>query len=239
MYKWRSPRGQFISAFVVSSLVSVGLFVYGVWREHDLTYAYLLWNLFLAWIPLGFALRLMQVLRHKRWSSWEGLATSLLWLVFLPNSFYMVSDFIHLREVQQANVLYDAVLFTAFIYTGVMLGFSSLYLVHLQLKRRFSSETAAAWVAFTLFVCSVAIYIGRDLRWNSWDILINPGGLLFDISDRLLHPEAYPQMLLIITIFFMLLAGMYNLLWHGAQLLRRVPGARPQRADQGEDKRLV
>lgn len=76
------------------------------------------------------------------------------------------------------------------------------------------------WMALTLLICSFAIYVGRDLRWNSWDILTNPGGLLFDVSDRLLHPAAYPQMLVTVIAFFALLASMYSLVWAGAALLR-------------------
>lgn len=225
---WRSPRTQYISALGVSTLVSIGLFSYGAWRNHSPEFDYLLWNLFLAWLPLAFAVRLVHVLRRKLWSSWEAMATSLLWLVFLPNSFYMISDFIHLKDVQRVDILYDTVMFTSFIYTGVTLGFSSLYLIHLQFKRRFSREVAAGWIAFTLLVCSAAVYVGRDLRWNSWDILTNPGGLLFDISDRLLHPAAYPQMIVTIVSFFVLLLSMYGLLWKGARLLRSAGQAHTQ-----------
>jgi uncharacterized membrane protein len=219
MKQWRSPRTQFIVALGISSLVSVGLFAYGAWRNGSLEYDYLLWNLALAWLPLLFAVRLIAILRRKLWSSWEALAISVLWLVFLPNSFYMISDFIHLQQVQRVDVLYDAIMFTSFIYAGVTLGFSSLYLVHLQLKRRFNSWAAAGWIGLTLVICSAAIYVGRDLRWNSWDVVTNPGGLLFDISDRLLHPEAYPQMLVTVISFFILLSSMYGLLWRGARLL--------------------
>jgi uncharacterized membrane protein len=221
MEKWRSPRGQFVFALGVSSLVSLGLFAYGAWRNQSLAFDYLVWNLFLAWVPLVLAIRLVNVLRHKLWSSWEGLATSFLWLVFLPNSFYIVSDFIHLQLIGRINILYDTVMFTSFVFTGVILGFSSLYLMHLQLRRRLSVQAAGIWVGITLLICSIAIYMGRDLRWNTWDILVNPGGLLFEISDRARHPAAYPQMLVVITGFFVLLAGIYNLLWHGARLLRQ------------------
>ena len=120
------------------------------------------------------------------------------------------------------DALFDALMFTSFIYTGVTLGFSSLYLIHLQLKRRFTGRVASAWVAFTLFVCSAAVYVGRDLRWNSWDVLTNPGGLLFDLSDRMLHPSSYPQMFITIFAFWILLLSMYELLWRGACLLRQV-----------------
>jgi uncharacterized membrane protein len=221
MSTWRLPRTQFIVALGVSTLVSVGLFGYGAWRNSSLEYGYLVWNLFLAWLPLIFAVWLVFLLRHKLWSSWEGLAVSMLWLVFLPNSFYMISDFIHLLDVQRVDVLYDAVMFTSFIYTGVVLGLSSLYLIHIQLRRRLKPRAATFWIAVTLLICSAAVYVGRDLRWNSWDLLTNPGGLLFDISDRLQHPSAYPQMLVTIVTFFILLGSMYGLLWRGTLLVRQ------------------
>lgn len=212
-------RRQFIFTLALSTLVSVGLFAYGAWRNHSLAYNYLSWNLLLAWLPLLFAVRLVDVLRYKAWSSWEGLAWSLLWLIFLPNSFYLISDFIHLQDVQTVDVLYDAVMFTSFVYTGVILGFSSLYLIHIQLRRRLKPHAAASWIAAALVICSAAVYVGRDLRWNSWDILTNPGGLLVDLSDRLLHPSAYPEMGITIVAFSVLLGSMYSLLWQGARLL--------------------
>jgi len=160
------------------------------------------------------------VLRHKLWSSWEGLTYSVLWLLFLPNSFYMISDFIHLEDVQRVDILYDTLMFTSFIYTGVILGFSSLYLIHLQLRRRLDARQAALWIAATLGICSAAIYVGRDLRWNSWDVITNPGGLLFDVSERLQHLTSYPKMLLTVVTFFVLLTSMYWVMWRGALLLK-------------------
>lgn len=218
----RSVRTQYILALGLSSAVSIALYSYGALRNHSAEYGYLIWNLFLAWIPLLFASRLIVVLRTKHWSSWEAIACSLLWLVFLPNSFYMISDFIHLQEVARVDLLFDVVMFTSFIYTGVALGFSSLYLVHKQFMRRFSVHETIGLLGITLLLCSGAIYIGRDLRWNSWDIVTNPAGLLFDVSDRLAHPSAYPQMLVTIVTFFVLLASMYLLLWRSIQLLGRL-----------------
>lgn len=216
----QTSRKQFAQALGYATLVSVGLYVYGALRSHNLDYGYLLWNLFLAWLPLGLALWLARILKTQLWSSWRALAVSVAWLLFLPNSFYMISDYIHLQDVVHADVLYYALLFTSFIYTGVLLGFSSLYVVHLELKKRFSARLASGTIALTLLLCSFAIYIGRDLRWNSWDILINPGGLLFDISDRMLHPAAYPVMFITVVAFFVLLTSMYGLVWRGSQLLR-------------------
>lgn len=218
---------QFLVALGLATVVSIGFFAYGAWRYNGLSYAYFIWNLFLAWLPLAFASRLVVVLRHKLWSSWEAMGLTVAWLVFLPNSFYMVSDYIHLQEIRQPNtLLYDALMFTSFIYVGVLLGFSSLYLVHLELKHRFKLAMSNWWMALTLLSSSFAIYLGRDLRWNSWDVLTNPGGLLFDISDRLLHPAAYPEMVITVLSFFALLVTMYGLVWRSIQLLqaRRADG---------------
>lgn len=229
---WRSHRGQYVIALAVSSLISEGMFAYSVWHNRSFDSAYLTWNLFLAWLPLLFAIRLMNVLRHKLWSSWEALAMSFLWLVFLPNSFYLISDLIHLQEVQPADILYYSIMYASFVLNGVILGFSSLYLIHLQLRRRFSGFTAATWVGLLLLFCSVAIYMGRDLRWNTWDILLNPAGLLFDVADRVQHPGAYPQMLLVIAAFFVLLCGIYGVVWYATRLFVR-PVPRPVRHIEG------
>ena len=219
-FKWDTPGRRFIAALVIATLISEGFFVYDAARTKSLQFDYLSWNLVLAWLPLVFAARLDTVLKRKLWSSWEALALSVLWLIFLPNTFYMVSDFIHLQDTSASNAVYAAVLLTSFIYTGVTLGFSSLYLVHLQLKKRFSSRESAGWVAFVLFVCSVGVYFGRNLRWNSWDIFTNPGGLLVDIYDHLAHIATYPEMTETTLAFFLLLCTMYNLLWRAVHMLQ-------------------
>lgn len=217
----RSARLQFVIALAVATLVSLVFYFYAAWLNHSFEYSYLPWNLFLAWLPLIFAFLLIMQLQKSRWSSWRAMGVSVLWLVFLPNSFYMISDFIHLQEIPRVDILFDVLMFTSFIFTGVLLGFSSLYLIHNQLRRRLTERAAAYWLGVTLLICSFAIYVGRDLRWNSWDILTNPAGLLFDVSDRLMHPGAYPQMLVTVISFTALLSTMYFLVWRGIQLLRR------------------
>lgn len=221
-FRQPNPRRQFVLSLLFAMAVSGGLYGYGALRSHSLEYSYLLWNIVLAALPLVLAIRLVNILRSKRWSAWEPTGITLLWLLFLPNSFYMISDFIHLRSIGSDDILYAAVLFTSFIYLGVLLGFCSLLLVHHELRRRLTSTAAATWVGITLLLCSFAIYIGRDLRWNSWDVIFNPAGLLFDISDRLLRPDDYPMMFVTVLSFFVLLGSLYAVVWSGARLLRLV-----------------
>ena len=215
------PRTQYLLALLGATVITLGLFTARALRNGNFDYNYLVWNLFLGWLPLLFALRLVGVLRRKLWSSWEAVGVSFLWLVFLPNSFYMVSDFIHLDRLPTTDLLQDAVMLTAFVYLGLTIGFSSLYLVHLELKKRFSAMRSALWVGGYLLLASFAIYMGRDLRRNSWDVLTNPAGLLFDISDRVLTPSGYGQIAITTFGFFTLLSSMYAVIWFGARLVRR------------------
>jgi uncharacterized membrane protein len=216
---------RFVAMLGVATLVSLALFTIQALHAHTTYFTYLIWNLFLAWLPLVFAWWLVTVLRRKLWSSWEALGVSVLWLAFLPNSFYMVSDFIHLGEVSERDLLYDAVMLTSFISVAVVLGVCSLYLVHREVIRRFSTVTSTLWLAAAMLVCSFAIYLGRDLRWNSWDILTNPGGLLFDISDRFMHPSAYPDMFLTTGIFLLLMAMLYGVAWYAVRMIRSWPSS--------------
>lgn len=207
-------------ALLLSSLTSIGLFLAGALSNHSFQFSYLIWNLFLAWIPLGLALWLHKVLRRKLWSSWEALAITALWLGFLPNSFYMISDFIHVQDVSRVDVLSDVVTLSSFIFNGVILGFVALYNVHYELLARVSKQAAHIIISFVLLVCSFAIYVGRDLRWNTWDVFINPGGILIDVSDRLLHPFVYAQTYTTTAIFFVLLGSFYIVAWQMVRAMR-------------------
>ena len=206
---------------LLASLVSLGMFAAGaLFGESDFLW-FMIWNLFLAWLPLVFMLWLLRTLRRKRWSSWQGISLSLLWLGFLPNSFYMVTDYMHLRSVPSDEVVYNSVMLTSFILNGLLLGYVSLYLFHRELRKRLPGSTARGMVATVLLLCSFAIYLGRELRWNTWDVLLNPAGLLFDISNRFISPMSYPQMFVTTAAFFVLLTTVYYVIWNLIRALRQ------------------
>lgn len=218
-----SYKSKYLLSLLGLSLIGLGLLGFGALQSGTLAYSYLIWNLFLSWLPLGASIWLVARLKHKLWSSWETIAISLIWLLFLPNSFYMISDFIHIVEVPIATLLYDVLTFVACIAAGVLLGFTSLYIVHREFIRRFGHWAAAWIVGGILLACSFGVYIGRDLRWNSWDIFFNPSGLIFDVTDRLVNLQSYPNMVLIVLSFFVLLAGLYTVIWHASRLLQQQP----------------
>jgi uncharacterized membrane protein len=151
---------------------------------------YLVWNLFLAWIPFALALVIAERGRHGR----AGLGQVALvgaWLVFLPNAPYIVTDLIHLPTSGGDPVWFDAVIYIAFAWTGLLLGLISLLLVHRTVRRALGALWGWALVAGAVALCGVGIYLGRFLRWNSWDVLTNPGGLVSDLT-RFADPTGAP-----------------------------------------------
>ncbi len=219
MVSFKPAQVRFLAALGAAALTGFALFVYDLWVHHELVDDYLVINLILAGIPLLISTRLAAVLKHKLWSAWEPLVLSLLWLLFLPNSFYMISDYIHLQNATGGNVLFDAVMFSAFIYLAVGMGFISVYQVHSELKRRLQPITSAVLIGLVLLGSGFAVYLGRDLRWNSWDIFIHPGGLLFDVSSLLIKPQSYPGMIKISVSFFLVLASLYAFSWNAVRIV--------------------
>lgn len=150
------------------------------------SYIYLIWNLFLAWIPLILAVIMLYKLSVNLKWTWILTLLGLLWIVFYPNAPYMITDFIHIRRGETLLVWYDFVIFSLFIITAFIVGFLSLYLVH-RIVAKVSKSNVIGWM-FAIFVqllSGFGIYLGRVKRWNSWDALFSPMFLLNEVLDSL------------------------------------------------------
>lgn len=202
-----------IASLVFATLVCLGLYVLRAVRTHNLAYSFLVWNLFLAWLPLICALVSYNFYRRHACLSWPlVLGSALTWLIFLPNAPYLVTDLMHLQPQPDAPYWYDLILFVAFAWTGFFLGLVSLFLMQ-EMVRRVAGGTAS-WVFAlgVLGVSSFGIYLGRFLRWNSWDVLVNPLQLLADIFERARHPLAHAQTLVFSALFAFFFLAAYLML---------------------------
>ena len=155
-------------------------------------YLFLNWNLFLAAIP-WVATSLVAMSDRLRGRGVIALTLLGIWMLFFPNSPYILTDLFHLRLKTQIPIWYDLVLILSFAWTGLMFGFISLFDIEKLLSARFKSHIVGPFVATLLFIGSFGVYIGRYLRWNSLDLLNNPFALLRDIGERFLDPVAHPR----------------------------------------------
>ena len=205
-------RRQQLALFLPAGLCIL-LYLIRVIHTRDWTDWFLIENLSLAYLPLGFSALLVKNLKRWPWFSLPNLALSALWLIFLPNAWYVLTDYVHTSPTGQINQLYDIVFVTSLVIAGFIAGFTSLRMVHKELLKRLEFKTCTAVIALILFISSFAIYVGRDLRWSSWDVVSNPGGIALDVSDRVIHPLGHPSSWNMTGSVFLLLVTLYASLW--------------------------
>lgn len=209
-----------LQMLVITNLLSVMLFGLRLIGAENFRYWFMLWNLTLAWIAPLLAWWLILRLRSQGWKNWFNIVLTVAWLAFLPNSFYMVSDLIHVEPTGEINIIFDTVMFSSFIFNGFIAGYLGTYLIHGELLKRMSMRAAYSLVIGIFALCSFAIYLGRVLRWNTWDALLQPTGLLFDISDTFIRPFDHPQAFVITFSFTVLITSFYLLLLEVFKALR-------------------
>ena len=195
MKRLRSIRNQGLSAPVfalaLASVVLTVLVAYRIIAGAQVRHAYLVWNLFLAWLPLALAWRVQMLERRGAPRDWKFWATASAWLLFFPNAPYIFTDLVHLTSRWQSRYWADLTLILLFAMTGFLLGFLSLYLMQSLVARRFGWRMGWLFVAVVAGLSSFGIYLGRFLRWNTWDVLLNPLELLRDVGGMAVHPLAH------------------------------------------------
>jgi uncharacterized membrane protein len=178
---------------MLASLLAVALLFGRGYRSRSITYAFLLWNLILAWIPYLSSLWANQLHRRhpRRW--WYLVIPGFLWLAFFPNAPYIVTDFWHLQDRAPIPVWYDIGLLSAFALTGLFLAVFSLRTMQRLVAHYAGGILSWLFVVTALGLGGLGIYLGRFLRWNSWDLLLHPRDVLGDIAVRLADPLSHPQ----------------------------------------------
>lgn len=163
-------------------LLAARIFITG-----DMTYLFLVWNLFLAFIPFA----ITQWLTTHSQVAESKIKTAIIlfiWLLFIPNSFYILTDLFHLDKFDSAPKWFDLLLIFSFAWNGIVLGIVSIRRTEIILE----SITGRSFSLFIIFIVmwlnAFGIYIGRYLRFNSWDILTQPFSLFREMCEVLFHP---------------------------------------------------
>jgi uncharacterized membrane protein len=204
-----------ISALGTAMLVA-RVFVTGQFRQ-----VYLVWNLFLAWVPLLLALRLEE-LDHTGRRGWRFRALAVAWLLFLPNAPYIFTDLIHITRVATTRIWTDLVLVLFFALPGLVLGFLSLQRVQALVARRRGAITGWGFALGVAMLSGFGVYLGRFERWNSWDVLANPLRLLADAVNWF-NPRAALFTALFSVFLFSAHLLLHVLTLSGAAIHRRQP----------------
>lgn len=184
MKKYRST----LMLLVVSSLLGIALVAFRVQRTGYYTFYFLIWNLFLAWIPLALAIVIDMLFRRKKKANILILALGIIWLLFYPNAPYILTDLMHIQISKLMPVWFDVILILSFAWTGLFAGFVSLYILQNIVRRVFGNFLSWVFVFFSIELGSFGVFLGRFLRWNSWDFFTSPKAVTYDVFSRVINP---------------------------------------------------
>lgn len=209
-----NSKKHFISFLWGSGLVLV-LWLVRVAYSHSSFYRFLLWNLFLAFIPFAISQYMLRKNNMLKTQWWICFAT---WLLFFPNAPYIITDLIHLDFRSSVPIWYDAALVFTAALTGLWIGCVSLMQMETLWRKQFPTIKVRYFVVVVLLLCGFGIYLGRVLRFNSWDIITNPVGLIKAMAHRIIFPWEYVKTWCITLLFS-------TTLWIAYQQIRTLVGS--------------
>ena len=178
-------------ALIFASALCAALLVVRIMHSRSFGFIGFGWNLFLAWLPMLCALAAYNLFKRRSRLSWlVVLGCAAAWLLFFPNAPYLLTDIVHLSPRPDVPFWYDLLLVMAFALTGVLLGLVSLFLMQMLVSRALGPLFSWVFAVGVLGLSGFGIYLGRFLRWNSWDLFLNPMQLLGDVLHTMRHPLA-------------------------------------------------
>jgi uncharacterized membrane protein len=199
-----------LASLAFASLLCLGLLAVRMVYSDSRNYDFLAWNLFLAWLPLLCSLAAYNSYKRRNKLSWLVVAgCALAWLLFFPNAPYLLTDVMHLAPRPEAPLWFDVLLVVAFAWTGLFLGLASLLLMQALVRRAAGGLASWAVALGVLGLSGFGIYIGRFLRWNSWDLILSPAGVLADLAGAAQHPLLHARSLVFSGLFSAFLIAAY------------------------------
>lgn len=172
-YQWLMPSLLFSSALVVFRVLFL-------WNP---LYISMLWNLFLAILPLYFSFKASRTLGKKAFWAWSAM-----WLLFFPNAMYITTDMFHLNEHAGIPKWFDLIMLSSCAINGLAYGVLSLRNMEKRMRDVIPQKYLNAVLLFIMMLCGYGVYLGRYLRWNSWDVVTNPISLAGDMYQHIVHP---------------------------------------------------
>lgn len=169
-------------------------------------------NILLAWIPYLLAILVDDVIIRKPVRKSVLIPLLVVWLLFLPNAAYIITDLVHWRKDKILPVWYDWIFISAVAWVGLFLAYLSVQLLHHRIMLRWGKFVGWLFVVFTAAASSFGIYVGRFFRWNSWDVLVRQHRL-FGGLDALTQPATTLQVLgfcITYTVFLLMVYVMLN-----------------------------
>ena len=182
-----NTRNDMEKTLVISSLFSIILVIARLLITGKMMFLFLPWNLFLAWTPYFLSKKLAN--KPVEFQSRKLLVIFFMaWILLIPNSFYILTDLFHLQLREESTRWFDLTLIFSFAWTGLVLGILSVWQMAKVYKGYFPTLHEIYFIFPVMWLNALGIYIGRYMRFNSWDVITNPLSLFREISIMVFQP---------------------------------------------------
>lgn len=202
--------------FAAASLLGLAFLGAHAFWTADTGFLFLFWNLGLAWLPVV----LGEAVIFARSGPLRGM-TALAWLLAYPNGPYLATDLVHLRVRGEAVWWGDVALLGFFAGLGGLLACLSLFRIHGWLRQRLPGWAGWCAVAGICLLSGLGMYLGRFLRWSSWDVFREPVILFGGLAERALAPWEHPRMLAFVLTWALVLLAGYGMVFALARFARQ------------------
>ena len=199
-------RFKILSNMFLGIGFSIFLLMVRMKLTHSFFYIFLVWNLFLAFVPFAITLYLSSKEKSNTYKLFFVLGV---WLLFLPNAPYIITDIIHLRLSELHMVWIDILLVISFAFCGILCYLYSIKDMKSILKNHFNEKWTNLLFHLLPFVTAFGVYLGRFMRYNSWDIIHQPINIMTDCVDYIIHPFSHLGAWGFITFFGAFLSALY------------------------------
>ncbi len=209
------PRKIKIPKVIISVLIfAVVLNILRLFLFGTHSFVYILWNIFLAAISFVMSSFILAYIGKRNFYNPVFIICFILWILFLPNAPYVVTDFIHLGEIRSVPVMYDIILLFSSSVVSMLFGLYSMEQMEKILAFRFSEKVIKRIMFFVILFTSFGIYLGRTLRFNSWDLFINHRALFESILEIFAKPGKHINAYVYTVMFFFLIFTSYKAFKH-------------------------
>jgi uncharacterized membrane protein len=200
-----------IPKFIIPiTIIAVVLNILRVILWDKISFIFILWNIFLALIPFIISSYLLIYSKKEKVNKIILILGFILWLLFIPNAPYIITDFIHLGEARAVPLIFDILLLFSSSLIGLWLCLSSLFHIEQIIKNKYNPKLTSIIMGFIILLISFGIYLGRYLRFNSWDIFINHTSLIKNIWKIFSEPSMYTGVYLYTGLLFFFIFLFYK-----------------------------
>jgi uncharacterized membrane protein len=211
-YKINIPK-SIILLIIFSIILNILRII--IWNKFS--FVWVLWNIFLAILPFFVSSLLLKFNSDKSLSNSMFIIGGIIWLLLIPNAPYIITDLVHIGEIRAVPALYDSFLMFSSALAGLLLGAYSINHMEIILKTKYSRKISNIILLISIFFISFGMYLGRFLRFNSWDVFARPNAFIIGIKEIFMNTSNLVEAFIFTLLFFTFML-IYYISWKSTQI---------------------